>query len=295
MQAEILKNVIKNEKNMYYQVLIETNEKVGKSKTNRQYFELDKANLLEIEEDIIVPYLKKEQFQFDGYFLNPKDIARVVVKETERTTNEYSKYENEHMSPNVIMYISPEDIVSYDKYAKDITKQVFSNAKEKIEKGSVSKLSKAKQQPDMTKVFIVHGQDDLAKTEVARFVEKMGFQAIILHEQVSAGKTIIEKIEEFSNVGFGIVLYTPCDLGAKKGEENNLQPRARQNVVFEHGYLIANLGRRNVCALVKGKVEIPNDISGVVYVPMDDHKAWNIALAKEMRNSGYEVDMNLIV
>jgi predicted nucleotide-binding protein len=74
-----------------------------------------------------------------------------------------------------------------------------------------------------------------------------------------------------------------------------LRARARQNVVFEHGYLIAKLGRRKVCALVKGKLEIPNDISGVVYVPMDDHKAWKVEVAKELRNAGYDVDMNLIV
>lgn len=281
---------------MFYQVLVETNERIGKSQNNKELYELDKTNLLEIEEDIIIPYLKKEQFQFDGYFLDPKNVLRVVVKETERTTKECSKYENDHMSRNVIMYISPEDIVHYDKYTKDITKQVFASAKEKIDKGTTSsKPSKMNELPDMTKVFIVHGQDELAKIDVARFIEKLGFQAIILHEQVSSGKTIIEKIEEFSNVGFGVVLYTPCDVGAKKGEEANLQSRARQNVVFEHGYLIAKLGRRNVSALVKGRVEIPNDISGVVYVPLDDHKAWQLALAKELRNSGYNVDMNLIV
>jgi len=279
---------------MYYQVLIETTEKVGKSLSNKKYFELDKINLLEIEEDIIIPYLKKDQFQFDGYFLNSKDITRVVVKETQKTTKEHSKYENDHMPSGIIMYISPEDIVEYDNYAKDITKQIFSEAKVKIDSGNIGD-KKIKAEPDMNKVFIVHGQDDLAKTELARFIEKLGLQAIILHEQVSSGKTIIEKIEEFSNVGFSVVLYTPCDVGAKKGEEANLQSRARQNVVFEHGYLIAKLGRRNVCALVKGKVEIPNDISGVVYVPMDDHKAWNIALAKELRNSGYNIDMNLII
>jgi predicted nucleotide-binding protein len=71
--------------------------------------------------------------------------------------------------------------------------------------------------------------------------------------------------------------------------------RARQNVVFEHGYLIAKLGRRKVSALVKGKIELPNDISGVVYITMDDHKAWKIEIAKELRNVGYTVDMNLII
>ena len=146
---------------------------------------------------------------------------------------------------------------------------------------------------DKSKVFIVHGHDDLVKTETARFIEKLGFEPIILHEQVSAGKTIIEKIEEYTNVGFAIVLYTPCDVGAKKGEESNLKSRARQNVVFEHGYLISKIGRKNVCAIVKGNVETPNDISGVVYISREGD--WKLDLAKEMRNSGYKVDMNLVI
>jgi predicted nucleotide-binding protein len=146
------------------------------------------------------------------------------------------------------------------------------------------------------RVFLVHGQDDLAKTECARFIEQLGYEPIILHEQPSSGKTIIEKIEEFSNVGFGIVLYTPCDIGAKSSSSApDLQPRARQNVVFEHGFLNGKLGRHNVCALVKGKLETPNDISGIVYIPMDDNGAWKIDLAKEMRNSGYDFDMNKVI
>ena len=72
---------------------------------------------------------------------------------------------------------------------------------------------------DKSQVFIVHGHDDLAKIETARFIEKLGFKPIILHEQASSGQTIIEKIENYSNVGFGVVLYTPCDIGAKKGNE----------------------------------------------------------------------------
>ncbi len=141
-------------------------------------------------------------------------------------------------------------------------------------------------------VFIVHGHDELAKTKTARFIERFGLKPIILHEQSSSGKTIIEKIEEYTNVGFGIVLYTPCDIGCKKGNEPNLQNRARQNVVFEHGYLIGKIGRGNVCALVKDEVEVPNDISGVVYIKMDDDESWHIKLAKELRSSGYEIDMN---
>lgn len=151
-----------------------------------------------------------------------------------------------------------------------------------------------KENIDTNKIFIVHGHDELAKLDIARFVEKMGLEAIILHEQVTSGATIIEKIEKYSNVMFGIVLYTPCDIGSKKNEESNLSARARQNVVFEHGYLIGKLGRGNVSALVKGTIELPNDISGIVYIQMDDNKAWKIALASELKNAGYSIDFNKI-
>lgn len=143
---------------------------------------------------------------------------------------------------------------------------------------------------DKSKVFIVHGHDDLAKEETARFIEKLGFSPIILHEQASSGLTIIEKIESYTNVGFGVVLYTPCDIGAKNGDESDLKLRARQNVVFEHGYLIGKIGRKNVTALVKGTIETPNDISGVVYISMSND--WKFALAKELKSSGFPVDMN---
>lgn len=141
------------------------------------------------------------------------------------------------------------------------------------------------------KVFIVHGRDNSAKQEVSRFIEKLGLEAIILHEQASRSMTIIEKIEHYSNdADFAVVLYTPCDFGYGANEPmispNN---RARQNVVFEHGYLMAKLGRENICSLVKGDIETPNDISGVVYVPLDDLGAWKNEVAKELKACGYSI------
>lgn len=143
------------------------------------------------------------------------------------------------------------------------------------------------------KVFIVHGHDDLAKIETAYFLSRAGFTPIILHEQPSAGKTIIEKIEEYTDACYGIVLYTECDLGRAKDEKDE-HPRARQNVVFEHGYLIAKLGRSRVTALVKGKVETPGDISGVVYTNMDVAGAWKNELANNMLKVGIPFDKTKI-
>lgn len=189
---------------MYYQVIIESNEKVGKNKTNRKYYELDKTETSEIINTIIVPYLNKEEIQFDGYFLKPNDIARIAIKETEKTSAELSKYENDNMPRNVIMFVSKEDVVEYDRLTKDVTKELFQKARDKIS-NPVSENKDVKER-DFSKIFIVHGQDELAKEELARFIEKLGFEPIILHEQASLGMTIIEKIEYYSNVNFGIVL-----------------------------------------------------------------------------------------
>ncbi|SEN43403.1 Predicted nucleotide-binding protein containing TIR-like domain-containing protein [Pseudomonas sp. ok272] len=141
-------------------------------------------------------------------------------------------------------------------------------------------------------VFIVHGRDNEVKQEVSRFVESIGLKSIILHEQASGGRTIIEKIEHYSGeADFAIVLYTPCDQGRGHHEKQVVGPRdrARQNVVFEHGYLMAKLGRENVCALVKGNIETPNDINGVIYVNLDPTGAWQREIVKELRVCGYEV------
>ena len=141
---------------------------------------------------------------------------------------------------------------------------------------------------DNKKVFIVHGHDKDALAKTENFVRKMDLEPIVLSDQANKGMTVIEKIEHYSDVGFSIILYTPCDK-TDKGKS-----RARQNVVMEHGYLMGKLGRSNVVALVKGDIEIPSDISGVVYIPMDGDKAWEQAVAKDLRAAGYEADANRI-
>lgn len=146
---------------------------------------------------------------------------------------------------------------------------------------------------DKTKVFIVHGHDDGPRESVARFLEKMGLQPIILHEQASRGMTIPEKLIAHGDVGFAVVLLTADDMGrAKASTEEN--PRARQNVILELGYFVGRLGRDKVCALKKGGIEMPSDYVGTVYINWDDGNAWKVELAKELRAAGYEADLNRI-
>ncbi|WP_145543104.1 TIR domain-containing protein [Yersinia frederiksenii] len=140
-------------------------------------------------------------------------------------------------------------------------------------------------------IFIVHGHNGEIKERTARFIEKLDLKPIILHEQASKGKTIIEKLEHYTDVGYAIVLYTEDDLGnvSSSAEKGELNPRARQNVVFEHGLLIGLLGRENVMPLVSGEPELPGDISGMIYI---DDDGWKLAVANELKSAGYNIDLN---
>ena len=141
-------------------------------------------------------------------------------------------------------------------------------------------------------VFIVHGHDEGAKETVSRFVEKLGLNPIVLHEQPSAGRAIIQKLEDYSNVAFAIILLTSDDIGAPKAKPHEQRPRARQNVIFELGYFIGKLGRSRVCTLHQEDVEIPSDYEGVIYIPLDAPGAWRLHIAREMKEAGMKVDMN---
>ena len=142
------------------------------------------------------------------------------------------------------------------------------------------------------RVFVVHGHDEEAKQSAARCLEKLELEAIILHEQPNQGRTIIEKFEDYADVGFAVVLLTPDDMGAARDDIDNLRPRARQNVVFELGFFVGRLERQRVCALHKGDVEIPSDFAGVLWVSMDPGGAWRFTLGREMKAAGLDVDLN---
>ena len=141
------------------------------------------------------------------------------------------------------------------------------------------------------KVFISHGHDREVITTVAKFVEALGLKPTVLDEQPKKGQTIIDKFEEQADeAGFAIVLLTPDDVGSSKATGKR-KPRARQDVIFELGYLLGGLGGGRVCALYKEGVELPSGIRDVAYVPMDSADDWKLKLSQGMRKAGLPVDM----
>lgn len=118
------------------------------------------------------------------------------------------------------------------------------------------------------KIFIVHGHDKTAVLELKNYIQNILKlpEPTVLAEMPNHGLTIIEKFEEYSkDVGAVFILMTPDDF------TNDQKGRARQNVIFELGYFMGKLGRKSgkIILLLKGELELPSDISGIVCIHID--------------------------
>lgn len=293
---------MENEKKYYHILFIYKN---GKKDFKTNILDEDK-----VINNIVIPYMNHEKEKIVmGKKINFNDLEEIQIIYSKCPIEDlirvikakYDKTEFRYFTTVNELYI-----LSSSKHNENIienvtTYNITDEMMEKVESILENKVNKLEDKTNIiekrysNKIFIVHGHDNSAKNELARFIEKIGLEAIILHEQASRGNTIIEKIEEYANtVGFAIILYTACDKGKSK-KEDDLKDRARQNVVFEHGYFVGKLGRNRVIALNKENIETPSDIDGVLYIPMDSAGAWKTQILQELKTAGYNtIDANSI-
>jgi CheY-like chemotaxis protein len=125
------------------------------------------------------------------------------------------------------------------------------------------------------RAFIVHGHDTAEKLALKNYLQNtLGFaEPIILHEQPNLGRTIIEKLEDYARVtDVAFILLTPDDKMSNGKGTNDAKRRARQNVIFELGYFLGIFGRLSgrVLLLHKGHLDLPSDLSGVIYIDISN-------------------------
>ena len=145
------------------------------------------------------------------------------------------------------------------------------------------------------RVFIVYGHDTVARDGLELLLRRLGLEPIILANLPASGETIIEKLEhylkEHGNVGFACVLLTPDDQGHKSGKAEEIQYRARQNVILELGMVLGRLGRGRVAILTKESVEHPSDIAGLIYTFFKERvEEVKGKLLKDLEAAGYRPD-----
>lgn len=271
---------------MYYHIIIEKVSTNKKEKPLKLYLYDLSEN--EVKTNFCLPYLNGDNFFAKGYNLSKEDVSRFQVLETKDKAQDIADRETNKLPYGVIAFYKREEVIENDKLVNDVT-DVFLDS-------SLLNQEKTKNNIKKNSVFIVHGHDYVKVTEVENFIRSIDLEPIVLFKETDTGDTIIEKIEKNVEKSlYGIVLYTGCDTGYPNDHPELAKPRARQNVVFEHGYLLGKLGRDHVCALVeKDDIEKPGDLSGVVYKKYDDNGMWKFDIGKSMKAVEIDIDLNKI-
>ena len=145
-------------------------------------------------------------------------------------------------------------------------------------------------------IFLVYGHDD-RRQEVARFLEKAcdnRYDVTILDEKPGRSRTLIERLERHAlDVKYAVILFTGDDVGGEKAPQGHLQPRARQNVVFEFGWFCGQIGREHVAVLYEAEVELPSDVGGVTYISLDQAD-WTVRLVRDLRDAGLDFSLDRV-
>lgn len=146
---------------------------------------------------------------------------------------------------------------------------------------------------DSKTVFLVHGRNTTWNKKIESFLGGLGLATIVLEDQENLGATIIEKLETNANVHTAVVLATADDVGCLEREKDTLglKPRTRQNVLIELGYFFGKMGRGRVCLLFDPAIDIPSDLSGIVFtqISISDGHVWKKSLRRELLAMGMQI------
>jgi len=141
-------------------------------------------------------------------------------------------------------------------------------------------------------ILIIHGRNDNIKDKVANFISRLGIEPIILNEQINRGQTLLEKLEEYSDISVAIIIFTNEDMG-NSNDESEYEKRAKQNFIFEAGYFLGNLGEKNMIVVAEQSVMLPSVLEGYDYYKMDSEDKWKEEIAEKLKDmKRFNIDMS---
>lgn len=258
--------------NNYYHIRLMIKKEESSIPTAEYELELTYSDI----QDFSKQYTEELVF-FNRRWIDSSNIREIEIRETLLKCSTYAS--NKSSASSIIFHSSPPkgDVVTRYFIKKPPPKKIKSIVKEPVIRSE--------------DVFIVHGTDHKPMQELKNMLKKIGLNPIVLHEQASGSKTIVEKLEEHSDVGYTFVILTPDDIGKSKYDAYDM-PRARQNVILEFGYFIGKLSRNRVCCLYTGDVELPSDMQGIVYIPFEKSiNECSEMIIKEVKKVGYNVNI----
>jgi len=245
----------------------------------------------ELQDRVLGPYEMARPFMVNGKTIEPGNIHKLRISRGETTVADLlaEAAEEGHRK----------GIIGFDSYfawstCEEVTDDIvlgppgYKIPSAKVTRGKTGRGHKLG-------LFVVHGDDQGLKNAVARFAEAVGLKPVTLHDRPDRGRTVIERFEQESDLGFAIMLCAADDLAGSRSalgqagstiEKEALRQRARQNVIFELGYFVGKLGRSRVAIIMDEGVEFPLGLHAIIYISRDN---WTTELHRALIDAGYSI------
>jgi predicted nucleotide-binding protein len=266
-----------------------------------EYAEPDKSGIrfnisrAEVVGSFAEPFANGDPFWLMGRLLNPVKVAKVVIFWSYETADQLRLPNHESL------IVTKDKKYLIDNIQKGKVKGTYICTEEFVTVAPKSSAPTTQPQPAAStpsgtprRIMVVCGTDETMKQTITVALRKLGLASIVMSEQPSQGKKIVERFAaDYTDIGFAAVLLSPDVYVYPKGEEATKRERTpSMDVTLMFGFLLGKLGKDKVLAFYR---EIPNfafpiNFEGVKFTALDDRDTWKLSLIRELSGCGYSVD-----
>ena len=241
------------------------------------------------------PFTMGQPFWFLGKLLNSSKVIKAVIFWSYQTADKLTLPNQENLvAAKDKKYLIENILKGKVKGAYLCTEKFLSPT----EKAMASAQQATSASDARRRVFVVCGTDSEMKQAITNALTKLKLVPVVMSEEPSQGKKIVERFADYEDIGFAVVLLSPDDSVYVKDESPTKRKlRPRQDVVFELGFLLGKLGKSNILVFFRecANFEIPTDFEGMKVAAFDDRESWKLALIRELTNCGYNIDADRIL
>jgi predicted nucleotide-binding protein len=266
-----------------------------------EYAEPDKSGIRfnvpqeELVRTISSPFTMGQPFWFLGKLLNPSKVIKALIFWSYQAADKLTLPNQENLVAAKDKKYLLENILKGKVKGAYLCTEKFLPPTIK----SITPSQSVKSNSDTRRrIFVVCGRDDEMKQAIINALTKLWLVPVVMCEEPSQGKKIVERFADYSDVGFATVLLSPDDFAyASEESPTKRKLRPRQDVIFELGFLLGKIGKGNVLVFFRecANFEIPTDFEGMKVAAFDDRESWKLALVRELTNCGYNIEADRIL
>jgi len=266
-----------------------------------EYAEPDKSGMRfnVLQEELVrtfsSPFSMGQPFWFLGKLLNPTKVIKAIIFWSYQTADKLTLPNQENLVAAKDKKYLIENILKGKVKGAYLCTEKFLYSTEKSMTLTQQEMAGSNLR---RRVFVVCGTDGEMKQAVTNALTKLRLVPIVMCEEPSQGRKIVERFQDYADIGFAVVLLSPDDFAYSKDESPTKRKlRPRQDVVFELGFLLGKLGKGNLLVFCREFIDFegPTDFEGMKVTAFDDRDSWKFALMRELTDCGYNVDANRIL